>query len=137
MSEQLFKGSAVFIFGENEISVEFTGDKNPFERVKPTLDTIIKEGQLNIHNAVEKVITKHEKEVMEVEIKIAADKKAASMPSQEDYNKRRMASLSGSSDWYLDRLLMAQNRSLGVGCGYGLAGSQNTSLSSGLLGGWS
>lgn len=125
MDKELFKGSAVFIFGENEISVEFTGDKSPFERVKPTLDTVIKEGQLKIHNAVEEVIAKHDKELQEIAMRAKAERYSALANIGRTGgclgydHSMRMAALSGSHDRYLDQLLMAQNRSMGVN--YGLA----------------
>ena len=94
----------------------------PFSGESMSLDEVIGIGNVLIQSAVETVIAKHEREIVQVDIKLAADKKASSMPSQEDDNKRRMASLSGSNDRYLDRLLMAQNRSLGVSYGHGLLG---------------
>ena len=112
----------VGILSALDISVSISRGGWGMNIIEKSLGEIVSEGQERISNAVEKVIAKHEKELMEVELKLAADKKASLMPSQADDNKRRMTALSGSSDRYLDRLLMAQNRSLGVRYGHGLLG---------------
>lgn len=93
-----------------------------------TLNEIVSEGQERISNAVEKVIAKHDKELQEIAMRAKAERESALASigrtgSCSGYNhSMRMAALRGSHDRYLDQLLMAQNRSLGVGYGHGLLG---------------
>lgn len=122
---QLFKGNAVFTFNDHEIEVEFNSViAKPFDRVKTSLESIIKLGKARIIKSVEDVIGKHDKELL----RINAEKESAIYSIRMTrgcsgyYHSRRMAALSGSHDRYLDNLLRAQNASNGVNYGSGLQG---------------
>jgi len=120
--KQLFKGNAVFTFNDHEIEVEFTSiSAKPFNRVKPSLESIINLGRERIIKSVEGVIVKHEaqiKEEQEVKCEFRFD-------GFIDNENRRMKALSGGHDRHLNLLLMAQNASNGVNYGAGLQGQES------------
>lgn len=98
------------------------------KEVRPTLDEIIKDGQTKIHDAVECVISKHDMELQKISTNAKAESDSRWDGFVRNEQARRMAAL--SRDRYLDQLVMAQNRSTGVGVLGGLQFLYNKNLSS-------
>ena len=98
------------------------------KEAKLTLSEIVDNGQKNISNAVESVIAKHERDLQSIALTAKAERESslasiARTGSCSGYNdSMRMAALRGDHDRYLDQLVMAQNRSMGVQYVPGLIG---------------
>jgi len=105
------------------------------------LDKIIERGKRKIHRRVERVIRKHDTELLEIDRKAKSERESALMSIARNGNchdadhSRRMVALRGGNQRYLYSLAMAYSRSLGIGTSSGLGGANQASAGSALWGG--
>jgi hypothetical protein len=103
----------------SELMVSIADDLLPAPKVRVSVSDVISNGKVKIHDAVESVIARHEKELKAIENKAKAEKQSAlesfyrSGTCADGAHQQRMAALMANGhQQYLDSLVGSFNRSM-------------------------